>query len=510
MCQKYGLVQVFPIICDHLMTVIIHLIFLSSEIGEANADPCLEDKPQMSSPTTNKTEKTMSEVNNTARVTELPSLEPSDEECENANSKSVPSFPGPRKWTAIIQTPDTIKPSCHEDTTKGKNDGTAISEKNKTDDSKLLEHKPSTSLDAAQNAKTDTEELKPNQLGLKVCRIMIQRCDSMTGHKKTKTVKAKRVSTTNKHFKNLRNKKDCGLRLIEKNSHKMQCKTRSQRLMIRNTKRNLWNSKTTNTKLVEPKCKARGRPKKLDNFKDTYKNRKGKQHKNGTKIYKYICSDCPSKFRHHLEFLKHKMTYHKQRRFSRVKLIKKEFDPYDWKSEDSNDGIKPMRNSRKILRKLPGYSSLRNTSKDSQYETNSIRRTTRRYSKRIVLKISLHSCSHCPAKFKQQTQLLNHKKSKHSSDGFTKQHSCRKCRKSFRVFGALHKHMKEAHPREMSYPCTWEMCKASFPNQYRLTRHLYAHQGVKPFKCNQPKCKLSFVDKWAFKMHERTHISRKH
>ena len=452
----------------------------------------------------------MCEVNSTARVTELPSLEPPEEECENANSKSVPSFPGPRKWTAIIQTSDTIKPSCHDDTTKGKKDGTAMSEKCKMDESKLLEHKPIASLDVAQNAKTDTKELQPNELRLKMCRIVIQRCDSATSYKKIKMVKAKRVSTTNKHFKNLRNKKDSGLRLIEKNSHKMQCKTRSQRLMIRNTKRNLQNNKTTNTKLAESKRKVRGQPKKLDNIKDTYKNRKGKQHTNGPKIYKYICSDCPSKFRHHLQFLKHKMKHHKQRKFSRVKLIKKEFDPYDWESEDSSQRTKPMRNRDKTLRKLPVYSCSRNTSNKSKIETNSIRRTTHRNSKRIVLKISLHSCSHCPAKFKQQTQLLNHKKSNHSSDGFTKQHSCRKCRKSFPVFGALHKHMKEAHPREMSYPCTWKMCKASFPNQYRLTRHLYAHQGVKPFKCSQPKCKLSFVDKWAFKMHERTHISRKH
>ncbi len=486
-------------------------------MDENNVDLCSEDN----------TKRTISATRTMTNPVELPSLEPMEDEevFENGSIQNpVLSIPHDRNLP-IIQTVDADKASAVEESMKPKTGEFTKDEETKIHDVTPTRNELGTSRGAAGVDESNTKVGQPDRPKIKVCQIKLHRCDSSI-----KTVIPRCLSTADK----VRNTPDNDKRLSEKgNSQKREHRRKSQRLVVRpNTRRSTRNNKVNKTQPLEAKHnvkghKVRGRPKKLSERKDIYKYESQREHLRGVKKSKYVCSDCPSKFHRHLQFLKHKMKFHKQITFTkhqlRVKLIKKEVDTDDCKTRsNAQETATQKKDTSKTFRKMPlhfcslcpakfkqrkrllNHKMSKHAPDEFKREQSTSKTSTKiRNTNKIVLKISLHSCSHCPAKFKQQTQLLKHKETKHSSNEFTKQHSCRKCKKSFRVFGTLRKHMKEVHPREMSYPCTWKTCKSSFPNQYRLTRHLQTHTGDKPFKCG--KCKNSFVDKWAFMNHERSH-----
>ncbi|CAG5898045.1 unnamed protein product [Menidia menidia] len=80
------------------------------------------------------------------------------------------------------------------------------------------------------------------------------------------------------------------------------------------------------------------------------------------------------------------------------------------------------------------------------------------------------------------------------------------CERRFKRRSHLNRHML-GHRGVKAYPCKFAGCTKAFFNAGNLKRHVrYAHgDKSRYFKCNQPKCNLSFKKRRMFKLHLQEH-----
>ncbi|KAF1970321.1 hypothetical protein BU23DRAFT_556983 [Bimuria novae-zelandiae CBS 107.79] len=78
---------------------------------------------------------------------------------------------------------------------------------------------------------------------------------------------------------------------------------------------------------------------------------------------------------------------------------------------------------------------------------------------------------------------------------------------------SLHKHIKAAHVDNCTQcVCQWENCEASFKDfkqRSKLSRHLLAHAGHRPYACSFKGCNKTFATNQAKDNHERTHTGER-
>ncbi|KAJ4301872.1 zinc-finger protein [Kalmusia sp. IMI 367209] len=78
---------------------------------------------------------------------------------------------------------------------------------------------------------------------------------------------------------------------------------------------------------------------------------------------------------------------------------------------------------------------------------------------------------------------------------------------------SLHKHIKATHVDNCTHcVCQWEGCEASskdFKQRSKLSRHLLAHAGHRPYACSFAGCNKTFATNQAKDNHERTHTGER-
>lgn len=87
------------------------------------------------------------------------------------------------------------------------------------------------------------------------------------------------------------------------------------------------------------------------------------------------------------------------------------------------------------------------------------------------------------------------------------------CLASFSTPSLLHKHIKTAHVDTCTTcTCQWASCDAStkdFKQRSKLSRHLLAHAGHRPYACSFAGCTKTFATNQAKDNHERTHTGER-
>ncbi|KAJ4354484.1 zinc-finger protein [Didymosphaeria variabile] len=87
------------------------------------------------------------------------------------------------------------------------------------------------------------------------------------------------------------------------------------------------------------------------------------------------------------------------------------------------------------------------------------------------------------------------------------------CLAAFPDASALHAHIKATHVDNCAQcVCQWENCEASskdFKQRSKLSRHLLAHAGHRPYACSFKDCNKTFATNQAKDNHERTHTGER-
>ncbi|KAL1599670.1 zinc-finger protein [Paraconiothyrium brasiliense] len=87
------------------------------------------------------------------------------------------------------------------------------------------------------------------------------------------------------------------------------------------------------------------------------------------------------------------------------------------------------------------------------------------------------------------------------------------CLAAFPDPSALHAHIKATHVDNCAQcVCQWENCEASskdFKQRSKLSRHLLAHAGHRPYACSFKDCNKTFATNQAKDNHERTHTGER-
>lgn len=87
------------------------------------------------------------------------------------------------------------------------------------------------------------------------------------------------------------------------------------------------------------------------------------------------------------------------------------------------------------------------------------------------------------------------------------------CLAAFADPSALHAHIKATHVDNCAQCiCQWENCEASskdFKQRSKLSRHLLAHAGHRPYACSFKGCDKTFATNQAKDNHERTHTGER-
>ena len=112
-----------------------------------------------------------------------------------------------------------------------------------------------------------------------------------------------------------------------------------------------------------------------------------------------------------------------------------------------------------------------------------------------------YKCEECGKSFFHPGDLRNHKRYIHNPKD-NKKYYCKPCDKSFVQPGGLYIHNQSMH-EDKQFKC--DDCGKTFGLKVILTRHMYRHTGVKPFKCEQIKCEFSFQSPSALKKHSLMH-----
>ncbi|XP_033120382.1 zinc finger protein 91-like [Anneissia japonica] len=110
-------------------------------------------------------------------------------------------------------------------------------------------------------------------------------------------------------------------------------------------------------------------------------------------------------------------------------------------------------------------------------------------------------CQECGNKYTQKSHLDRHKFS-HSENSV----KCENCSRMFANGSELLAHRcKKENQKPTRFAC--ELCHKTFSRKNDLKRHLFLHNGNKPFPCSY--CTKSFVTRWLLKHHERSHTGER-
>ena len=93
-------------------------------------------------------------------------------------------------------------------------------------------------------------------------------------------------------------------------------------------------------------------------------------------------------------------------------------------------------------------------------------------------KIKPWICEECPAVYKSQHLLYQHKRNVHSKMKF----ECNRCAKIFNQKINLDTHISQVHEKKLAFCCT--KCGKSFHSRANKSHHEKRCGGEKPFKCS--------------------------
>lgn len=111
--------------------------------------------------------------------------------------------------------------------------------------------------------------------------------------------------------------------------------------------------------------------------------------------------------------------------------------------------------------------------------------------------IKKFTCDQCDTRFAIHSDLISHKKKKHTME---KNIQCPNCGMCFATSSERSSHLR-VHSTEKKFCC--QICAKKFVRSSILEQHMRTHTGERPFTCT--KCDKKFTQKSSLIKHERTH-----
>lgn len=248
--------------------------------------------------------------------------------------------------------------------------------------------------------------------------------------------------------------------------------------------------------------------------------------KNQTQNYIFYCEVCQQRFNNVVSFSRHRSNCTMKRQNTKVKLavqcsnttkhpLEQSFEIHNnvniskLKEDDGKNVIKRIcTNVDSEQRKTNEQSDTKCNFCGNVYSTfHSRLRHEAGYCRKNVNMVKkedkLYPCERCNKQFASTMSRHFHMKMYCYDKNQVMKFECSKCDKKFPLYHMLQRHFVIRHVH--IYYCDY--CQRSFSDKHHLTRHIFGHMGLKPFKCNI--CSQKFTRKCKLQVHLQRHSNKK-